>query len=294
MVPQHGRVLLVERRHGKRTSLLERIRLAKDERIRDRATADHHAVDSRLLEPRERARRRDDVARTDHRDADVSFHLRNAVPVGPALVALLLRATVDRDHLSAAVLDQARDVDTVDQVVVPAGADLDRHRDRDDFADAAQDLLELRQVLEEVRPASAAHDALGRTAAVDVENVGAGLLDDLGSLDHSRGVVAEDLDRDRTLLGKKPQHPVRLEIAARQTFDAHELGDDQPDAAEFLDEPAERRIGDARHRRENQVWRDADAIRDGVLGLHRNEKAYHRPRFRPKGPNLDARRTRSV
>src|SRR6185312_15067456 len=115
------------------------------------------------------------------------------VPVRVAAVALRASAPVYGDHVSATVLDQASDFNGVDRSIIPAGPDLHRQRDRDCFAHAAQNLLELRQVSKQRRTASAVNYFFGGATAVYVYDVGAAFFDDLGGRDHSFVIVAEYL-----------------------------------------------------------------------------------------------------
>ena len=114
---------------------------------------------------------------------------------------------MNRDHVSAAVFDQAGHFDCVDRGIIPPGSNLHRERDRHGLANAAQNLLELRQIAKQRRAASAVDDFLGGASAVDVYDVGAALFDDLGGVDHSFVIVAEYLNRKRALLGQELHHP---------------------------------------------------------------------------------------
>src|SRR5262245_28257323 len=157
----------------------------------------------------------------------MAFDLAHQVPIGPALITLDARAAVQRDHRAAGILDQLRDLDAVDRIVVPARADLHRHRDSNRALDFGEDFFELRQVAQQVRSAAAIDHLLRRTPAVDVDEIGACLLGDLGRPAHPHFVIAETLDGDWTLF-RFDAHPlVRAQIAARQAFDADEFGDYQ-------------------------------------------------------------------
>ena len=101
-------------------------------------------------------------------------------------------------------------------------------------------------------PGVVLRDLGDRTSHVDVDDVGAHAFDDLGGGRHLLGIAAEDLDRDGTLfLGvlRILEGPID---AADEPFRRHHLGDDQTAAAVALDEAAERRVGHAGHRRDDE------------------------------------------
>src|SRR5262245_56156553 len=230
--------------------------LAEDVWVGDRAAPDVDGVAADLVEPPHRVLGFEDVAAARNRDRDMAFDLAHQIPIGPALVALDARAPVERDHRAAAILNQLRDLDAVDRFVVPARADLHRHRDGDRAFDLGQDFFELRQVAQQIRSAAAVDHLLRRTPAVYVDKIGAGLLGDLGGPAHPHLVVSENLDRYRALFRFEAHHLMRAHVAARQTFDADEFGDDQTQPAAFFGDPAKRRIGHARHRREDERRRE--------------------------------------
>ena len=70
---------------------------------------------------------------------------------------------------------------------------------------------------------------------------------------HLLGIAAEDLDRDRPLFFGVFGVFERAIDAAHQPLGADHLGDDEAAAAVALDQPAERRVGHAGHRRERRA-----------------------------------------
>src|SRR5262245_592871 len=202
--------------------------------------------------------RRGDIAASDHWYRDCLFHLSNNIPVCKPAVTLLASATVNRHHVTAAVLNQSCNFNRVDGGVIPPRAYFHGYRNGDRFSDPAQNLFKLWQITKQRRSASPVHDLLGRASAVYVYDVRAGFLDNLGSGNHSSVVISEYLDRKRSFLGEKLHHPVSTHIAASYPLDGYELRDNQSDTAEFFDQPPKRRVGYASHRSKDEVRGDSD------------------------------------
>src|SRR6185295_902269 len=182
-----GRLILVLTAHQLRG-------LAEDPGVGDRAAPDHHGVHAGLAEPLGGLLGCRDVATPRDRNRNRSLDRRYGLPVGAPTVALHTRATVYRNHVTAAVFDQPPNFNRVDRGVIPAGSNLHGQRDRNRAAHAAQNLFKLGEISQQRRPAAAVDYLLSRAAAVYVDNVSAALLDDLGSRGHSFFVVAKDLN----------------------------------------------------------------------------------------------------
>src|SRR5450756_1377643 len=102
--------------------------LAEDPRPALRCAADHDAVGLGVIEHVLGFLRRADVAVRNHRQARGAFDFGDGVVFGVAGVAAGARAPVDRQQLDAAFRGDARDGQGVLVVLVPAGAELERHR----------------------------------------------------------------------------------------------------------------------------------------------------------------------
>ncbi len=222
--------------------------LAEDPGVGDRSTPDVDGVAADFVKPAHGVGGREHVSAARDWDRDVSFDFLNEIPVGVAAITLSACPAVERDHRSAAVLDQFCDLDAIDRIVIPAGSNLDGHRDCDGAFDFGQYLFELRQVAQQVGSAAAVNHLSGWAAAVDVDEISAGFLSDLGGPAHADFVIAEDLNRDRALFSLEAHHVMCAHISARQAFDADELGDDQAQTAALLGYAAKWRIGHSRHR----------------------------------------------
>src|SRR4029453_5981869 len=103
--------------------------------------------------PGKRLFRRRDVTAPDDWDGNRALHRRYYIPVSVAAVAFRAWAPMYGHTFSATVLDQPGNFNCVYRRVIPAGADLHRQRDRNRFSHAAQNLLELRQIPNNRRPA---------------------------------------------------------------------------------------------------------------------------------------------
>ena len=119
---------------------------------------------------------RADVAVADHRDADRIGHRGDVLPSSLAGVAILARASVQRNGVQAAVLRQLRQLDADNVLVVPSHADLHRKRDRHSGPDSLKDRLDQRQIAQQAGAAIAGHDPLRRAAEVQIDQVEARIL----------------------------------------------------------------------------------------------------------------------
>ena len=94
--------------------------------------------------------------------------LPDQVPVRRLAVALLAGAPVDRDRVGPALLAGPRHVRDVDLVLVPAGPQLDRHRDGDGALHRRHEPAERGGLAQQARPEAPARDLVDRAAAVEV------------------------------------------------------------------------------------------------------------------------------
>src|SRR4030095_1907247 len=103
----------------------------------------------------QRLLRSSNVAAPNHRYRNGLFDCGYDIPVCQSTVTLLTSAPVNRDHVPAAVFNQARYFNRMERRIIPSGPYLHRHRDRDGFADSAQDLFKLEQITKQRRAPSA-------------------------------------------------------------------------------------------------------------------------------------------
>ncbi len=132
-----------------------------------------------------------------------------------------------------------------------------------------QNLLHQRQIAQQAGAAVAFHDLVHRAAEIDVDNVEAQILADLGGVGHDVRVGAEKLRRDGVLLGLEREVAERARgflvrtVARAHAIDyamrAGEFGHHQSAAALVADQAAENGVGNAGHGRQHGRGRDADA-----------------------------------
>ena len=137
-----------------------------------------------------------------------------------------------------------------------------------------EDVLDQRQVAQQTRPAVALHDFLGRTAEVQVDQIEAEVLHHAGGVRKRRGVAAKQLRRNRVFVAIKREVLFGfLVLVPDDAVSRGELGHHEAAAAQVTDEPAEDRVGDASHRRQDRRRTDFDSA-DG----HRRRDAHTRRR----------------
>jgi hypothetical protein len=168
------------------------------------------------------------VAVADHRDRDGVLHRGDPLPARVAGVALLAGAAMQRDGVQAAVLGDLRQLHADDVGVVPAEPELHGEGNRDGLADPLEDDLDERQVAQQTGAAVAVHDALGRAAEVQVDDIEARILADACAVGERLGVRAEDLRGDRVLVLVVGQVALALGLAhAREAVGGGELRHDE-------------------------------------------------------------------
>ena len=157
-------------------------------------------------------------------------------------------------------LDEPRaDGEAVAGAVPQAAAHL--HRDRHVDRSATAETIAAREIgiVEQRRPGARLRHLAHRAAEVDVDEVGTGGLDHPRRLGHRVGVGAEDLDRERMLVGCDTEVAERLLVAVLDPGAGDHLGADEP-GPETPALAAERLHADARHRREDESRRHLDVV----------------------------------
>src|SRR5690606_28964678 len=104
-----------------------------------------------------------------------------------------------------------------------------------------------------------------RAPHVDVNDVGAEILDDARRLGHLDRVTAEDLDGDWALFLGVLRVLERTVDAAHEPFGADHLGDDKAAAALALDQPAEGAVRHPGHGGDGERRRQLD-VADSHIG----------------------------
>ncbi len=222
------------------------------------AAADHDGGRSRRGEHRLRAGARDDVPGGDHRHVDQRDELGGERMVGRARVHLLCGAGMQREGGRAGVDEERAHVEAGAVAVAQAAPHLDRDGQVDRLGDGLHDRARAVRVVEERRAGARLRHLPHRAAEVDVDQVRARRLYHACCFGHRPGLGAEDLDRERVLVGGHPQVPERLLVAvldpgAADHLGAHETRSEAPSLT------AKRLHADAGHRRQHDTRRDLDA-----------------------------------
>ena len=226
-------------------------RLRQDPRVAQHAAAHEHAAHAG-------AHARDDVfgldavAGSEHRNRHRLRHHRHQVPVRHPAVALLRRAPMHRDRRRAGALDMPGQLRRVDLPVVPPLAHLHRDGDGHRLRHRRDDLRGVRRLAHEAAARVVLGDLRHRAAHVDVDDVGAHLLDHARRFGHPRRLAAEDLDGDGPLLFGVLGVLERAIDAAHQPLAADHLGHDEAAPTLALHQAAKRGVGHTRHGRDDK------------------------------------------
>ena len=231
--------------------------LADRPRVALRAAADHHRCRARRGENGFRLRARRHVARRDHRHVDELDELRRQRVIRVARVHLLRRARVQRQRRGAGLDEPRPELERAARAVVDAAPHLHAHRHVDRVRDGLGDPARERLVLEQVRARAGLRHLADGAAEVHVDDVRAGGHDHPRRLCHRARVGAEDLDRERMLVGGHPQVAERLLVPVLDPGAGDHLRADEagPVAAALAPERLHR---DARHGCEDDPRGDLD------------------------------------
>ena len=223
-----------------------------------RAAADHHRIGAGRSKRGVGIFETIDIAVDDDRNRDSIFHCTHRCPVGSAFVELAAGAAMHGDELHARLLGAARQFRRVARRIVPAKPHFqrDRHIRRFDHGvDQGQRVIE---IAHQCRSRLAAGDMPGRTAHIDVDDIGPGVLGDLRALAHPACFATgnlHDMKSRAVIFSAAARHallrraPAAGERRARSHFRNHQPG------AEPRRLAAERRIGHAGHRRQkHRIW----------------------------------------
>src|SRR5438094_8919213 len=212
--------------------------LVEDPGLTEGSAGDHDAGAAGLAAHTHCVLRRLDVAVSEDGNAQRIDDGRDLVPARGAGVHLRARTWVEREDARARVLASPRDRDRVAHHVVPAAADLARHRQMCTLNDATNDLLDKRQITQAARAAVAPNDFLDRATEVDVDELGTEHVgDECGRLPHGGGIGAEDLNTDWTLVGAEAELVHRCRILAANSLGGEELRDDDVGAKAAAESP---------------------------------------------------------
>ncbi len=230
-----------------------------------RAAADHHRVGMRSGKRRIGVVEAFDVAVDDHRDRHGRLDGAHRRPIGAAFVELAARAAMHSHEPYAGPLRPPRQLGRVARKIVPAEPHFQRHWNAHRGHHGLDQRERMRKIPHQRRSRRAARDVLGRAAHVDVDDAGAGTFRNARAFRHPARLAAgklHDVQPRPVILDAPPRHALAVgERRARRHFRDH-----QPRAQPGGHAP-ERRIGDARHRRQQHRIGQRDGA-DGNGLLH--------------------------
>ncbi len=265
---QHA--LLLGQRRGRRglQAAQRRTDFAEHPGTGQRAARHHHA--GRPTD-RQRAlcrRRIDDVPVGDDRDLHRIDHLADQLPLRRLAVMLVGRPAVDGDRRRAVRLDAARHVDGGPDRERRPQADLGGHRNpvRPGHS-RAHEAPDRRRITQQARAGRMlSHDALFRTAEVQIDDRHAQIRQSSGGLtDHVRLAVPE-LHPERSRLVRHAHESCRRGVAVHPATSPHHFGEGQAAAAELPHDAAEDGVGETGNRRRQHRRVDVQGIE--VKGIH--------------------------
>ena len=174
-------------------------------------------------------------------------------PIGDAAVELATRASMDCDEFDPRSLGAAREIGRVYGRGVPAKPHFQGHRNPN-RGDRRLDQTEcVIKVPHERRPGRTVGDLLGRATHIDIDDVGALRLGNPGPFRHPMRLASgklDDVDIDAPAVAAHRCLP----FAPDKAGTCRHFGHDQA-GAQFLSQPAERRIGNSGHRRQDHAVR---------------------------------------
>ena len=177
----------------------------------------------------------------------------NRDPIGGAVVELATGAPVDGDELDPSSLGAAREIGRVHGRGVPAKPHFQGHRDTnggDRRLDQTKGMIKVPHKRRAGRPIG---DLLGGATHVDIDDVGALRLGNPGPFRHPMRLASrklDDVDFDAPPVAAHRCLPFAANKAGACGHFGHDEAGTQP-----LGQPAERRIGNSGHGRQNHAVR---------------------------------------
>ena len=177
---------------------------------------------------------------------------------------------MERQRRRAGVDELRADLEARARAVAQPAAHLHAHRHVDRVRHRLDDRRGASGLVEQRRAGAGLRHLADGAAEVDVDEVGAGRLDHPRRLGHRPRLGAEDLDRERVLVGGDAEVAERLLVPVLDPGAADHLRADEP-GAEAASLAAKRLHADARHRRQDEPRRDlhvADVPAFAQVDLH--------------------------
>ncbi len=259
-VAAHDAHALVEGGFGQEFAGLQVVeRVLEDPGVVEGAAADADAGAAGLVEHHFRGLGSGDIAVAD--DGDGFEGLHDGADAGQADRAgesLRAGAAMDEDGGDAGVFERARQVRGGDVVVVPAEAHLGRNGDLHCLDHAFDEAGGLGEFGHHGGAAADAADLADGATHVDVHGGDAERFEVDRRVAHFFGHGAEQLDGQRSVGGGGFDELEGLGLLLEEGAGVDEVGGGEAEAAQFADGEAEREVGVAGQRREEEVGRQCE------------------------------------
>src|SRR5436309_1011515 len=236
--------------------------LAEEPGILHGAAANHHSVTAGLPPHAQGIFRSQDVSVPAHRDGQRLLELPDPQPVGLAGEHLARGPGMQSHPVDAVGLADPSYLQIVAALVIQSQTELHREGNAHAISASPDDSLGQLEVSHERGPGAPFENLAGGTAHVDVDQVGAQLLDELGGVAHAHRIGAVDLDGEGPLFFVEVHQGSGAFAAPGEGLGGDELHTDHSHAPDPLQDAAEVLVGDPGHGSQDQrgVHRDsADA-----------------------------------
>tara|TARA_B100002003_G_scaffold36894_1_gene32285 strand:- start:883 stop:1770 length:888 start_codon:yes stop_codon:yes gene_type:complete len=224
-------------------------------RISDCGAANHHPVTAGVRLHALDIRRRAHIAVANHRHRKRLLHRRDGIPIGVPGISLNARTRVHRHQAGAVLLQCARHLQIIARVIVPSQPDFCADRNLHSRDQSFHQPRNQARVAHHSSASSPLSDLLHKTAHVDIDNVGAEILQPLRGIHNAFHIMPVKLKHNRALVLAEAQLLLGAQAAAApplQLVHVDEFGVAQRRAQRSADRP-KRQIGESRHRSENQI-----------------------------------------
>ena len=254
MLRRLRQTLLQRRRLRQRLAVQCCRQCGKQPRVAVSAATNHQAVAACLLQHPQSVCYRKDIAVAKHRHIHCLLYVGNNAPVSLALVKLLACTSVYGNSAHACCLHGTRNLHRVAVGIVPARAELYRHRNLDSLHHRRQNIMRQLRILHQRRAFAVIDNLRHRAAHIEINHISAAGLYHACSLGQLRRHAAEKLNRRRTLAVIDTQHFGSLDVFVQQTLGTHHLRH-RHTAAQTAADQAKRQIRNACHRCQRQRCR---------------------------------------
>ncbi len=195
----------------------------KQPRVAVSAASDHQSVAACLLQHPQSVCYRKDITIAKHRHLYRLLHVGNNAPVGLALVKLLACTSVYGNSAHACCLHGTRNLHRIAVGIIPASAELYRHRNLYGLHHRRQNIMRQLRILHQRRAFAVIDNLRHRAAHIEINHIRTAGLYHACSLRQLRRHTAEKLDGRRTLAVINAQHFGSLDVFVQQALGTHHL-----------------------------------------------------------------------